>query len=78
MAQGVETSGFVIVFLSKDVLERPFVQFELRVAMKAKKRVLLMHEADPEQHFGRNQSKRGRLAVSASLASECGLCFPCV
>ena len=28
MAEGVEKSGFVILFLSEGVLERPFVQFE--------------------------------------------------
>ncbi len=46
MAAGVQNSGFLILFLSEGVLERPFVQFELEEALRGKKTVLLVHEQD--------------------------------
>ncbi len=50
MAEGVRKSAFVILFLSKGVLERPFVQFEVETALSANKRVLLLHEQDPRHN----------------------------
>ncbi len=47
MARGVQKSEFVILFLSQGVLTRPFVQLEVETALKAGKRILLVHEADP-------------------------------
>ena len=47
MRQGVWDSGFVILFLSQGVLERPYVQYELSQAQQAQKMVLLVHEQDP-------------------------------
>ena len=47
MAEGVKSSGFVILFLSQGVLTRPFVQFEIEAALNARKKVILVHEQDP-------------------------------
>ena len=49
MQEGVSKSGVVVLFLSNGVLERPFVQFELRHAIQLGKPILLVHEAD-ERH----------------------------
>ena len=46
MADGVQNSCFLILFLSEGVLERPFVLFEVGEALKAEKKVLLIHEQD--------------------------------
>ena len=51
MAEGVRDSGFVILFLSSGVLQRPYVQFELEEALNAGKKVLLVHEQDPRRHL---------------------------
>ena len=46
MAEGIRTSVHVILFLSAEVLTRPFVLFEIATALAAQKRVLLVHESD--------------------------------
>ena len=47
--EGIRGSSHVILFLSEGVLSRPFVQFELGVALEAKKAVILVHEQDPSK-----------------------------
>ena len=48
MKEGVRTSASVVLFLSEGVLSRPFVIFEVGVALEMAKPVLLRHEAlDP-------------------------------
>ena len=39
MADGVRSSAVFILFLSQDVLQRPFVRFEVGEALKHKKRL---------------------------------------
>merc|ERR1719262_1912214 len=50
MAEGVQQSAFLILFLSEGVLTRPYVQFELEEAKKTGKQVLLVHEQDPRHN----------------------------
>ncbi len=47
MADGVRGSAAFVLFLSKGVLDRPFVRFEVEEALKWKKKILPLHEADP-------------------------------
>ena len=42
MADGVRSSAVFVLFLSKDVLQRPFVRFETEEALKHKKQILLV------------------------------------
>lgn len=46
MMKGVQRSAAVILFLNDSVLTRNFVQKEIREALKHKKKVILVHEAD--------------------------------
>ena len=46
MAAGVRESRCVILFLSAGVLTRPYVQFELGVAVRAGKKLQILHEMD--------------------------------
>ena len=43
--QGVP-GRYVILFLSANVLQRPFVLFEIETAIAAKKKIILIHEQD--------------------------------
>eukprot|EP00935_MAST-01C_sp_MAST-1C-sp1_P000509 g509.t1 len=47
MREGIEKSGAFVLFLSKGVLTRDFVIFELRTALEAKKPIVFLHEEDP-------------------------------
>ena len=42
MADGVRSSAVFVLFLSKDVLQRPFVRFEIGEALKHSKQILLL------------------------------------
>ena len=42
MADGVRGSAVFVLFLSKDVLQRPFVRFEVGEALKNRKKILLL------------------------------------
>ena len=46
MRSGIEKSGALLLFLSKGVLRRPFVQFEVRTAKELGKQIILVHESD--------------------------------
>ena len=46
MRSGIEKSGALLLFLSKGVLRRPFVQFEIRTAKELGKQIILVHESD--------------------------------
>ena len=46
MADGVRFSAVFVLFLSQEVLTRPFVRFEVGEALKNKKGILLLHESD--------------------------------
>lgn len=46
MKEGIENSAVFILFLTKGVLTRPFVQFEIRTALRAKKPFIVLHEED--------------------------------
>ena len=46
MATGVKTSAHVILFLSANVLQRPFVIFEIETALAANKKIILIHEQE--------------------------------
>ena len=50
MADGVRGSAVFVLFLSKDVLQRPFVRFEVGEALKHGKQILLIHESDDRHH----------------------------
>merc|ERR1719161_2027848 len=50
MAEGVQGSHCVVLFLSAGVLLRPYVQLEIGEAVKCGRPVLLMHEADERHH----------------------------
>ncbi len=50
MAEGIRTSRNFILFLSDGVLSRPYVQFEIRCALKLRKPFILIHEADERHH----------------------------
>ena len=45
MADGVRGSAVFVLFLSRGVLERPFVRFEVAEALKHGKPIQLLHEA---------------------------------
>ena len=47
MQEGIEGAAAVILFLSAGVMERPFVLFEVREALKLGKPLVLVHESDP-------------------------------
>ena len=47
MIDGVTNSAFVLIFLSKDILTRPFCLMEIRKAIELVKKVLLVYEEDP-------------------------------
>ena len=46
MRDGVEASKVFLLFLSRDVLTRPFCVYEIKTALTLQKRVMLMHETD--------------------------------
>ena len=50
MKEGVALSEVFLLFLSKDVLTRPFVQFELSEALRLHKKILFVHEIDDKHH----------------------------
>ena len=43
MLQGIERAAALIIFLSLDVLNRPYCQIEIRHALALKKPVILIH-----------------------------------
>ena len=43
MLQGIETCAAFILFLSTNVLERPYCQMEIRHAIALQKRIVLIH-----------------------------------
>ena len=43
MLKGIEEAAAVIIFLSTDVLQRPYCQMEIRHAVALKKPVVLLH-----------------------------------
>ena len=51
MEEGVNMSQVFVLFLSKGVLQSKWVQYEVATAMRKKKRIVLLHEAD--ERFGR-------------------------
>jgi hypothetical protein len=60
MKDGVKQSCFFILFLSAEVMGREFVHLEVREAIRLKKRLLLLHEADPRFNavdFGKERSE---------------------
>lgn len=46
MREGIENSAVFVLFLTQGVLTRPFVQFEIRTALHAKKPFIILHEED--------------------------------
>ena len=46
MLSGIEESAAFVLFLSAGVLSRPYCQMEIRAAVRLKKPVVLLHEAD--------------------------------
>jgi hypothetical protein len=50
MRDGVERSGVFLLFLSEGVMSRPFVQLEVREAMRLNKTIILVHEQDTRFH----------------------------
>ena len=46
MLKGIEDSAAFILFLSTDVLNRPYCQMEIRHAVALKKPLVLVHESD--------------------------------
>jgi len=49
MKQGVTESVVLLLFLSRDVLTRPYVQMEVRTAIQNQTPILLVHEEDRRQ-----------------------------
>ena len=47
MLKGIEQAAAFILFLSTDVLNRPYCQMEIRHAIKLKKRIILLHGERP-------------------------------
>ena len=47
MIDGVTNSAFFFIFLSIDILTRPFCLMEIRKAIELVKKVLLVYEEDP-------------------------------
>ena len=50
MANGVRNSSVFLLFLTKGVLSRPYVRFELLVAIQAQKPIVLVHEENKSKH----------------------------
>ena len=50
MKEGVALSEVFLLFLSNDVLTRPFVQYELSEALRLHKKILFVHEIDDKHH----------------------------
>eukprot|EP00935_MAST-01C_sp_MAST-1C-sp1_P002154 g2154.t1 len=46
MRKGIEQAAAFVLFLSEGALNRPYVQYEIRQAMKLKKPMVLIHESD--------------------------------
>ena len=46
MAKGIAQAGCFLLFLSKGVLQREYVHFEVREALSLEKHVVLVHEMD--------------------------------
>ncbi len=44
MAKGIKQTGCFLLFLSKGVLAREFVQFEVQTALEQGKKIILVHE----------------------------------
>ena len=49
MLDGIRSSAVFLLILTKGVMKRPFVLFELRAAIHLGKPIQLLHEADPQQ-----------------------------
>eukprot|EP00195_Chlamydomonas_chlamydogama_P016188 CAMPEP_0202895382 /NCGR_PEP_ID=MMETSP1392-20130828/4602_1 /ASSEMBLY_ACC=CAM_ASM_000868 /TAXON_ID=225041 /ORGANISM="Chlamydomonas chlamydogama, Strain SAG 11-48b" /LENGTH=131 /DNA_ID=CAMNT_0049580381 /DNA_START=49 /DNA_END=444 /DNA_ORIENTATION=- len=47
MRQGISNSSHYLLYLTKDALTRPAVQFEARTALSLNKPVILVRETDP-------------------------------
>ena len=43
MKEGVSKTGCFLLFLSKGVMARPYVQFELQTALELGKKIVLVH-----------------------------------
>ena len=52
MLKGIEKAAAFILFLSKDVLLRPYCQMEIRHALALKKSIVLLHGKRDAQGFG--------------------------
>ena len=46
MLKGIEQAAAFILFLSTDILTRPYCQMEIRHAVALKKPIVLLHESD--------------------------------
>ena len=46
MQEGVAKTNCFLLFLSKGAMARPYVQFELRTAIKLQKHIVLVHETE--------------------------------
>ena len=60
MRRGIENSVTFCLFLSKGVLQREFVQYEIQMAIALKKKIVLVHETDPRHgsfDFGADERK---------------------
>jgi len=61
MMSGVQGSEVFFLFLSEGVMERYFVQLEIRQAFREGKYIMLMHEAD---------ERRGKVDFAAEMGAE--------
>ena len=58
MLKGIEQAAAFILFLSVDVLQRPYCQMEIRHALALKKPVVLVHgECESEPRSTRSRTK---------------------
>jgi hypothetical protein len=75
MAKGVHSSECFLLFLSSNsdgtgTLGRPFVQFEIREALKANKKIILVHETDDRHGLVSHASPADHASsLSAALAT---------
>eukprot|EP00935_MAST-01C_sp_MAST-1C-sp1_P000185 g185.t1 len=66
MREGVAKTGCFLLFLSRGVMARPYVQYELRTAIELGKKIVLVHET--ESVHGRFEFAAEKATAPADLA----------